>query len=89
VEARNGVFMQKANQVDLSKDVLLYRNDGMTLRTDSIAVDLKAGAAAGQEPVHVEGPLGQLDAQGFVLMDKGAVIQFTGPARMVVNGAER
>jgi len=89
VEARNGVFMQKANQVDLSKDVLLYRNDGMTLRTNSIAVDLKAGAAAGLEPVHVEGPLGQLDAQGFVLMDKGAVIQFTGPARMVVNGAER
>jgi lipopolysaccharide export system protein LptC len=89
VEARQGVFLQKANQVDLSKDVLLYRDDGMTLRTDSLAVDMKSGAAASSEPVHVEGPLGNLDAQGFVMFDKGGVIQFTGPARMVVNGAER
>ena len=89
VEARQGVFLQKANQVDLSKDVLLYRDDGMTLRTDSLAVDMKSGAAASSQPVHVEGPLGNLDAQGFVMFDKGGVIQFTGPARMVVNGAER
>lgn len=89
VESRQGVFLQHTNQLDLSREVMLYRADGMTLRTDTMAVDMKAGAAASNDAVHVEGPLGNLDAQGFVLFDKGAVIQFTGPARMVMNGTER
>jgi lipopolysaccharide export system protein LptC len=36
--------------------------------------------------VHAEGPFGTLDAQGFALTDKGSVIQFTGPGRLVLNG---
>lgn len=89
MQSHEGVFLQHSNQLDLSRDVILYRADGMTLRTESMAIDIKAGAAASAEAVHVEGPLGTLDARGFVLFDKGTVIQFTGPARMVVNGAER
>jgi hypothetical protein len=27
-----------------------------------------------------------LDAQGFTVLDRGAVVQFTGPARLVLNG---
>jgi lipopolysaccharide export system protein LptC len=88
VQSRQGVFMQQSNQLDLSGDVLLYRDDGMSLRTDSVAVDLKAGAAASAEPVQVEGPLGTLAAQGFAIFEKGDVIQFTGPLRMVVNATE-
>jgi len=30
-------------------------------------------------------PFGVLDAQGFTLTDKGAAIQFHGPARLVLN----
>ena len=67
-------------QLDLSHDVTLYRDDGTTLVTASAAIDLKNGAAAGAEPVHAEGPFGTLDAQGFTLVDKGANIQFAGPA---------
>ena len=89
VESRQGVFLQHANQLDLSRDVMLYRDDGMTMRTDAMAVDMKAGAASSSTAVHVEGPIGTLDAQGFVLFEKGAVIQFTGPARMIMNGTER
>ena len=29
---------------------------------------------------------GYLDAQGFSLLDRGTVIQFTGPGRLVLNG---
>ena len=87
VQSEEGVYLQQSNQLDLSHSVMLYRSDGMTMRTDAVSVDLKAGAAAGSSPVQVEGPLGTLDAQGFVLFDKGAVIQFSGPARMVINGA--
>jgi lipopolysaccharide export system protein LptC len=87
LSSKEGTFMQHLNQLDLSKDVTLYRDDGTTLHTQSASVDMKAGAAAGSEPVHAEGPFGVLDAQGFTVMDKGAAIDFPGPAHLVLNGA--
>jgi len=68
--------------------VHIYRDDGTTLTTSTAAVDLKAGAAAGADMVHAEGPFGTLDAQGFALIDKGAVIQFSGPGRLILNSAQ-
>ena len=63
--------MQHASQLDLSHDVVLYRDDGTTLRTESASIDLKNGAAANAEPVHAEGPFGTLDAQGFTAHRQG------------------
>jgi lipopolysaccharide export system protein LptC len=85
--AKAGTFMQHLNQLDLVKDVTLYRDDGTTMHTESASIDLKAGAAAGSEPTHVEGPFGVLDAQGFTVMDKGTAMDFPGPAHLVLNGA--
>ncbi len=85
LQSKRGVFLQHANQLDLSRDVVLYRDDGTTFRTSSAAIDLKDGAAANDEPVHVEGPFGILDAQGFTATDKGAVMQFAGPAHLIMN----
>jgi lipopolysaccharide export system protein LptC len=90
LNAKKGTFMQHANQLDLSQDVTLYRDDGTTLVTASASIDLKNGAAAGAEPVHAEGPFGTLDAEGgFTVVDKGAAIQFAGPAHVVLNGASQ
>jgi lipopolysaccharide export system protein LptC len=85
VEAHEGVFIQHAGQLDLSHDVVLYRDDGTVMRTQSAAVDTKQGAAASDDMTHAEGPFGVLDAQGFTLTDKGAAIQFHGPARLILN----
>ncbi len=87
VRSRQGVYIQHAGQLDLSGDVTLYRDDGTTLDTATAAIDLHAGAAAGHRWTHAEGPFGILDAQGFAFLDKGDVIQFTGPAKLVLNGA--
>ena len=73
LQAKDGVFLQHSNQLDLSQDVILYRDDGTTVTTNSASIDLKNGAAAGAEPTHAEGPFGTLDAQGFTITDKGAV----------------
>jgi len=86
VEARQGVYEQKSNRLDLSGDVTLYRDDGTVLQTEAASLDMRANAAAGHEMVHAEGPFGVLDAQGFTVLDRGAVVQFTGPARLVLNG---
>ena len=86
VRSKDGVYQQRAGSLDLSHEVILYRDDGTTLTTESASIDLKNGAGAGAEPVHAEGPFGTLDAQGFTLTDNGGAIQFTGPARLVLNG---
>ena len=88
VQAREGVYIQHAGQLDLSGDATLYRDDGTVMRSQTATLDLKSGAASSNEQTHAEGPFGVLDAQGFTLVDKGAVIQFTGPARLVLNGAQ-
>lgn len=87
VQSKQGVFMQRANQLDLSHSVTLYRDDGLTLTTSSASLDLKDGAATSSDPTHAEGPFGTLDSQGFTVVDKGATIQFAGPAHVVLNAA--
>ncbi len=85
VQAKDGVFIQHAGQLDLSHDVVVYRSDGTVMRTETAAVDIKGVAAATEDRTHAEGPFGTLDAQGFTLVDRGAVVQFYGPAHLVVN----
>ena len=87
--SREGVYMQQQGQLDLSGDVTLYRDDGVTLQTDAATLDLKADAATSASKVHAEGPFGTLDAQGFSLFDGGAIIQFFGPSRLVLNGGKQ
>ena len=87
--SKEGTFIRGLNELDLVKDVTLYRDDGTTMHTESATIDMKAGAAAGSEPVHVEGPFGGPDAQGFTVMDKGSAIDFPGPAHVILNGAGR
>lgn len=86
-ESRDGVYIQHAGLLDMSGDVALYRDNGVVLHTQSVAMDLKAGAASGDQATHAEGPFGMLDSQGFALVDKGNVIQFDGKSRLVLNGA--
>jgi lipopolysaccharide export system protein LptC len=87
--AKRGLYDQHDGDLDVWGDVQLYRDDGTTLITSSANIDLRAGAAAGSEQVHAEGPFGTLDAQGFASTDRGAIIQFTGPGRLVLNARSK
>ena len=89
VKSKQGVFARKTEQLDLSGDVFLYRDDGTTMTTASATVMIKSGAASGAEPTHVEGPFGTIDSTGFTTIDKGAAIQFWGPARVELNGVSK
>jgi lipopolysaccharide export system protein LptC len=86
VQSRQGVFMQHIDELDLQGDVTLYRQDGTTMTSRTATINLKQGAAASDDYTHAEGPFGTLDAQGFTLLDKGGLIQFHGPAHLVLNG---
>ena len=89
VDAKDGVFIQRAELLDLSHDVVMYRDDGTVIRTQTASVDVKQGAASSDDKTHAEGPFGTLDSQGFTLTDKAGAIQFQGPAKLVINGASK
>ncbi len=88
-KAAQGVYIQPLGQLDLQGDVTLYRDDGTTLLTDTATMDMKNSAASSQDKVHVEGPFGVLDAQGFAVTDRGQTMQFTGPGRLIIDGARK
>ena len=89
VRSKDGVYAQHLGQLDLSRDVVMYRDDGTTIYSATATIDLKAGAASTETQTHAEGPFGTLDSQGYTLVDKGAVIQFTGPSRLVLNQRQK
>ena len=64
VKSKQGVYMRKAQQLDLSHDVVLYRDDGTTMTTSVATVEMKAGTASGDAPTHVEGRLGRSTRRG-------------------------
>ncbi|GAB0118380.1 LPS export ABC transporter periplasmic protein LptC [Acidisoma sp. 7E03] len=87
VQSRDGLYHAKAQHLDLSNHVVLYRDDGTTVRTSKAAINLKQATASGQEKVNAEGPFGTLDAQGFSITDHGSRLHFTGPAKLVLDGS--
>jgi lipopolysaccharide export system protein LptC len=87
LRAKKGVFIQHSNELDLTDDVTLYRQDGTFVFSATATMNLKQGAATSNDYTHAEGPFGTLDAEGFTLVDKGGVIQFRGPAKLVLNGS--
>ncbi len=88
LRAKDGVFLQHANELDLRDQVTLYRQDGTTMTADTATINLKQGAATSNDYTHAAGPFGVLDAQGFTLVDRGGVVQFHGPAHLVLNAAK-
>jgi lipopolysaccharide export system protein LptC len=87
VTAETGLYHTQPKQIDLYGDVNLYHDQGMTFRTESATVDLETGTAEGQEKVQGHGPSGQVESEGFRLLDRGAVVIFTGKAHMILEGA--
>ncbi len=86
LKAQRGVYIQHVGELDLEGDVTLYRDDGTTLHSATATLNLNQGGGVSNDITNAEGPFGTLDAMGFAITDKGAVVQFTGPARLVLNG---
>jgi len=78
--ADNGIFHRDAGTVDLSGNVTLYHDTGLSFETDAATVDLRNDWARGDQPVEGQNADGQLAAQGFEVRDNGQTILFTGRA---------
>ncbi len=85
ISARDGIYVQRAEILDVARDVTLYRDDGIMMTSPVADFDVKRGIVASDDWVHAEGPFGVLDAQGYVLSQRDGLAQFRGPARLVLN----
>ena len=70
--------------LDLNGEVTLFHDRGFELRTQAAQVDLEAGVARGSEDVEGQGPFGNLEAEGFQVLDRGARVLFMGKSRAVL-----
>ena len=82
--AENGVFARASQTLDLKGAVNLYHDSGYEFRTDIAEIDLTSGAASGTAPIEGQGPFGQLQAEGFSLVDRGKTIYFTGKSKLTL-----
>lgn len=85
IQARNGVYMPHTQILDLFDHVTLYRDDGTLMNGPTAVMDVKRGVVVSNDWVHAEGPFGVLDAQGEMMSQKEGIVQFRGPARMILN----
>ena len=87
VGAESGQYHRETQTLTLEGEVNLFQDQGYELHTQTATVMLEEGSASSTTPVSSQGPFGQLQSQGFKLQDKGKIVYFTGPARLVLNSA--
>lgn len=85
--AKTGRFFKPEAKLDLNGDVNLFHDTGYEFHTQKASIDMNAGTASGDEPVFGQGPFGELQAEGFRLLNRGSRLVFTGQSKLVLfNG---
>ena len=82
--AKDGIFRREQQVMELSGDVNMFHDAGYEFRTATAQVDLAEGTAFGFDPVAGHGPFGTIKSEGFLVLDRGQRIIFTGAARLVL-----
>ena len=78
--ADDGVYHRDSGMVDLSGNVTLFHDTGLSFQTDAATVDMKNDTARGDQPVEGQNGDGQIASQGFEVLNDGQTVNFTGRA---------
>jgi lipopolysaccharide export system protein LptC len=84
VTAEVGNFNRATQFLELSGTVNLFHDKGYEFRTTSAVLDLRAGDAIGTEPVHGQGPFGHIQADSFIVRNRGERVEFRGKAQVII-----
>lgn len=79
-----GQYNKNDQVLELSGGVNLFHDMGYEFRTELAIVDFRYGSAFGDARVEGQGPFGRLSSEGFLMLDGGRSIVFTGKARLVM-----
>lgn len=87
VTAKDGLYKHNEQELQLNGDVVMTRDDGLTMTTDALDVDLEGKNAKGDKPVTATTANGDvLKAQhGIEVTGGGEKILFKGPASLTLQ----
>lgn len=84
LRAKNGLYDQVQKLLNLYDSVEIFQNEGFTIETEDANFDLLGDTAYGQTAVIGYGPTGEIESEGFEIEQKGAIIRFTGTAKLTI-----
>ncbi len=84
VIAPSGVFRQTAETLDLFENVSVTDRDGYVFETAAARVHLMEGRVEGFEPLSGDGPLGDVRADSYEILDDGDRVILRGNVDMVI-----
>ena len=85
VKASQSAYRQESQRLFMKGNVEMFHDEGYTLSTEEMDVDMKAGTARTDLDVHVQGPKGQIDAKGLEADRPQGLLIFKGPAKLILN----
>ncbi len=83
ISSETGDYDLDKKQLELSGSVNVFSDNGYEIFTESAHLDLKENIVVGNEDVTMQGPLGTLKSNGFVVRDDGQSIFFHGNVHLV------
>jgi len=86
ITAQQGTYHRNADTIDLSGNVTLDHDSGMTFHTSRAQIDMQAKVAAGSDPVQGQNATSEINSEGFKVLDDGDVIIFTGKTLLRLHG---
>jgi lipopolysaccharide export system protein LptC len=85
MKAAAGVFDRKAEQLNLTGAVTVDYGQGYTFLSESATIEMGAARAIGDQPIHGRGPEGEIEGEGFEILDKGRTVKILGKSRLVIK----
>lgn len=85
IQAGSGRFDQEAETLVLKDGVNVATSTGYKVSVADASVDLNAGTVESGEPITVEMLNGTLNAAGVSITERGEIVRFTGPVRMIMQ----
>jgi lipopolysaccharide export system protein LptC len=74
----HGVLNTKSEVMDLEGAIAVKSDDGYAFYATSARVDMQAGEVTSTSAVHGAGPTGSIEAESFLLRDRGQQLSFVG-----------
>lgn len=84
IQSGSGELNTTTKQLELSKGVEIFYDGGNQLRTDHAHVDIAKNSASGDSHVEGSGESGTIEANSFIILERGDIIKFNGSVRMLL-----
>tara|TARA_X000001036_G_scaffold17785_2_gene14913 strand:- start:1079 stop:1744 length:666 start_codon:yes stop_codon:yes gene_type:complete len=85
IKSNQSAYKQTSKRLLLKDNVEIFYDEGYTLTTEELDVDMMNGTAQNNIDVHVQGPKGFLEAKGLNADQNKGTLIFKGPAKLTLT----